>query len=84
MNKGDYVLISANYLRQTENFTTRGGKKKWYRVQVGKVNENSFEFTSDEMNYIHEIEFSQKHLYNELKEKNNEQRFRRIKENKKL
>ena len=66
MKAGDYVLISANYLHRTENYTTKGGKKKWYRVEVGKVNEDSFEFSDYDMKYVHEIPLNRKDLYKEI------------------
>ena len=68
MKEGDYVLISARYLAKTEGFTTKGGKKKWYRVQISQVLEESFTFSREDMNYIHEIGFNQKELYKELGE----------------
>ena len=68
MKKGDYVLISASYLARTEGYTTKGGKKKWYRVQVASVNDKtkSFEFSGWDMRYIHEISFDRKDLYKEI------------------
>jgi len=66
MKKGDFVLISADYLKRTENYTTKGGKKKWYRVEVGKINKHSFEFSAYDMKYIHEIPLNRKDLYKEI------------------
>ena len=43
-----------------------GGKKKWYRVEVGKVNEDSFEFSDYDMKYVHEIPLNRKDLYKEI------------------
>lgn len=71
MKKGDFVLISAQYLAKTEGFTTKGGKKKWYRVVVSKVNKNSFEFTSDDMRYIHICNFKNTDLYKEITNESN-------------
>lgn len=69
MTQGDYVLISASYLARTEGYTTKGGKKKWYRVRVSKVNSKSFEFSGEDMKYIHEIPFNKKDLYKEITQK---------------
>jgi len=69
MKQGDYVLISASYLERTEGYTTKGGKKKWYRVKVGKVNKDSFEFSDYDMKYVHKIQFDRKDLYEEIMSK---------------
>lgn len=71
MKQGDYVLVSASYLARTEGYTTKGGKKKWYRVQVAVVNDKGFEFSDYDMKYAHKIPFDRKDLYKEIMAKEN-------------
>ena len=71
MKQGDYVLVAASYLARTEGYTTKGGKKKWYRVQVALVNDKSFEFSGWDMKYVHEIPLDRKDLYKEIAVKEN-------------
>lgn len=68
MKQGDYILISALYLYRAEGFTTHGGKKKWYRVQITRVNDDSFEFSDYDMKYKHKIMFKNTHLYKKIKQ----------------